>query len=76
MNLVCLFFILALYHWVHASNLLKLVIADHDHGIDDDEPDLLKQGVKGDDDLLLDVPLYPEHDEEDHYEVPNVGGEP
>ena len=75
MNLAGLFFILTLHHRVHPSNLLKLVIADDDHGIDDYEPDLLKQGVEWDDDLLLDVPLYPQHDEEDHYEVPDVGGE-
>ena len=59
MNLAGLFFILTLHHRVHPSNLLKLVITDDDHGIDDNEPDLLKQGVEWDDDLLLDVPLYP-----------------
>jgi hypothetical protein len=75
MNLASFFFILAFDHGVHASNLLELVIADHNHGIDDNEPDLLKQGVEGNDDLLLDVPLYPQHYEEDHYEVPDVRGE-
>lgn len=75
LNLACFFFILAFYHGVHASNLLELVIADHDHGIDDYQPYLLKEGVEGDDDLLLDVPLYPKHYEEDHYEVPDVRGE-
>jgi hypothetical protein len=75
MNLASFFFILAFDHGVHASNLLELVIADHNHGIDDNEPDLLKQGVEGDDDLLLDVPLYPQHYEEYHYEVPDVRGE-
>ena len=59
MNLASLFFILTFHHGVHAGNLFKLVIADHDHGVDDYEPDLLKQGVEWDDDLLLDVPLYP-----------------
>ena len=75
MNLASLFFILTFHHRVHAGNLLKFVIADDDHGIDDYEPDLLKQGVEWYDDLLLYVPLYPQHDEEYHYEVPDVGGE-
>ena len=64
--------LLVLQHRVHACDLLELVI-HHEHGVDDEGPNLLEECVEGVQHLHFDVLVDDDDHHEDQDEVPDVG---